>query len=1347
MMKLVIIGIIFLLCLIAFAKPSDIPFIGYPTITNFSAREYGQHEQNWAACQDTNGIMFFGNTHGLLEYDGTEWILHNTTSPDIVRSLAISKSNTIYIGGYNYFGFLSKDSIGNTVFSSLSDQLNTKEPTFGNVWNIDVIKDCIFFQTDSALFRWDGKYFKHWPTTYPLNRSFVIRDTLYTSKKGLGLVYLVGDQFTPLPGGELFGDEKFYSMAPFRDGAVLIATRNKGLFLVKDGSIDKYITSHDQELIEKQVTSLAILLNGDIAVATRYGGVLVFSRDGRLKHLINRESGLNDNTVWNLYPDNQGNLWVMLNNGLSRITLPTAITRFNQSNGLEGTVESITRFRGKLYFATPQGLFYSDQKTNSRSLQRVAGFKPWKIISTSSALLAQHYDQGIYILDGNRMRRIFDYSGYCVQRSTLDTNRIYIGLSDGLASIYYKNGEWINEGRLEMQISPIRDIIETDSGNLWLGASGSKVYRIILSGESNLFSGAEIKEYSQNQGVLPSKQTYVFSIGHDVLIGNNERILIFDTKQDRFKPAESMNRLIGEQGRSIHELVQDQSGLLWIYGHTGSGPFLGVAEPKVDRSWSWKINPLNPLAGEVFTMIYPDPVEEYIVWLGGPDGVIRYDRRVTEKTEISFPCLIRRVRIKNDSLFWSHKTSSMGQKANIIGNNSIEYAMNQLRFEFTAPFYQSKSDIRFRYRLDGFDNDWSHWTSERKVNYTNIPEGDYIFRVKARNIYGAESSEGTFKFSVLPPWYRTWPMYLFYFLLFITVIYLAVRFRLRAIEFEKKRLERIVRERTDEIHLKNRQLEEQAEQLKTLDKTKSRFFADVSHEFRTPLTLIKGPAEGMLKKTYRGSSDKAFKLILSNADRLLHLINQLLDISKLESGSMKLKASLQPLSPFIAVVINFFSSLAESKHIKLEFINPATELEIYFDKDMLEKILCNLLSNAFKFTPDYGFITVTISRESSNTDIFPEGAAVISVHDSGMGIPEEELVTIFKRFEQGIHAHNHSLTGSGIGLALTRELVLLHHGDIRVSTAVNEGTKFDVYLPLGRSHLQEEEILNGNQITASPTPHDVYIPVNNDKPEPSGGKEPDGSSETPCEIVIVEDNEEVRQYIREHLENDFHIAEAENGSVGEKYIIERLPDLVISDVMMPEMDGIEMTEQLKKNPLTSHIPVILLTAKASEEARIEGLETGADAYMAKPFNAQELLVRAKKLIEGRMKLREAFKKELLLEPALSDATSIQDMFLKKVTGTIQKHLSDPDFGAERLSGSFNLSRRQFHRKVLALTGHTPGQLIRIFRLKKAKQMIESGTASISEIAYEVGFNNLSYFSKCFFEQFGKLPSEINPSQA
>jgi signal transduction histidine kinase/DNA-binding response OmpR family regulator/ligand-binding sensor domain-containing protein len=1307
---------------------------GIPLIQNYGPKEYKQHEQNWTIIQDNRGIMYFGNSHGLLEYDGISWRFIKTTNPDIVRSLAVDDSNNIFIGGYNYFGRIITDSLKQFEYKSLSDQLGAKHKKFNNVWNVIVANDGTYFQTDSALFKWTNNKFKIWKTSAPGNRSFLVNDTLYKIQDEKGLTYLKDSIFVSIKGGEFFAQNKIYSMKSIGHKKSLIGTRTKGLFILSNITIVPFKTEIDEYLKKNKLTDIELLKDNNIAIATREGGLAIINQNGQLVQYINKKNGLAGDIVWDMYPDNQFGLWLALNNGISRIELPSPVTHFGESSGIHGNVETIAGHQGSIFIATSLGLYFFSPNQNTAQLKKVPGFRPYKIISVGKNLISSGYDSGIYEYSNNKMKFINNYTAYSFSRSELDSSRLYIGLEDAVASIYYRNNEWIDEGHLHLISSPVRDIIETEEGNLWLRTSGPTIAKISFSENKLSWEKAKIEYFDVKNGLISSEQNYIFKFENKIFFGNKNRLLEYNEHENKFIPFTEMNNIISDISFSVYGFKKDYRNNYWLLLSSTIGYSVGLLSFQSNGKYLFETDPFLQLFGRYYYSVYPDLIQKNITWFGGPDGIIRYDSNIKKDYTLSYPCLVRRVLTQNDSLIWLGGNTPAELK-------TLEYNNNALRFEFAATYFENEKSNLFQYYLEGFDKNWSHWTNEPKANYTNIPEGRYLFRVRAKNIYNVISNEANYAFKILPPWYRTTWAYVFYSFFIIGIVFGLIKLRSFKLEYEKKQLENIIEERTDEIQIKNKQLEEQSVKLKEMDEIKSRFFANISHELRTPLTLIKGPTEEIINKTYPGDKEKALKSVLINTDRMLRLINELLDLSKLESGSMKLNTRPQNLSEYISVIVNSFMPLAESRNIKLQYIKSENDIELYFDRDKLEIVLINLLSNAFKFTPEGGYITValhTIKNDPNSQD-----AVEISVHDSGIGIPSKDLDKIFDRFVQANNFGNTRLEGSGIGLALAKEFVELHHGKITAASSVEEGTEFDIVLQMGKDHLKAEEIVekeeseefpdSGVQLNIAELESEIQTDITSENEVENGEK---------CLVLIVEDNAEVRNYIKLHLKNDYEILEAENGKTGLELAQENLPDLIVSDVMMPEVDGYMLTEAIKNVELTSHIPIILLTAKASDEERIEGLETGADAYMAKPFNAKELEVRVKKLIENRNNLRDKFKKEFLLEPNEENTVSLDDDFIKRVHDKIEEKMPNPDFNVEVLLKDFALGQRQFTRKVIALTGQTPVQFIRIMRLKKAMNLIKQKTGTVSQIAFGVGFSNLSYFSKCFQQQFGKLPSEI-----
>ncbi len=529
----------------------------------------------------------------------------------------------------------------------------------------------------------------------------------------------------------------------------------------------------------------------------------------------------------------------------------------------------------------------------------------------------------------------------------------------------------------------------------------------------------------------------------------------------------------------------------------------------------------------------------------------------------------------------------------------------------------------------------------------------------------------------------------------------------------------------------------EAEKLRELDQTKSAFFANISHEFRTPLTLILGPVHQWLESVKSAGQDTAavpargLDLVRRNANRLLDLINQLLDLSKLESGGMRLSVAQGNPLQSLRVLANAFESMAEQGNIRYEIAIPQTSVTAWFDRDKLEKIAANLLSNAFKHTPPDG--TVTFRAEVQN------GWLRFEISDTGAGIPGENLDKIFDRFYQvPAPLPLWGGAGTGIGLALVRELCTLHHGSVSVQSTLGAGSVFQVEMPASRADFTPEE----RSEAPLPLPSEDFKPADD---YARGGapvaNEANSANELPL-CLVVEDNLELQGYIREQLEGTFRVLLSPNGRAGLQAAIQHTPDLVISDVMMPEMDGNQLCAALKTDERTSHIPVVLLTAKAGQKSKIEGLEIGADDYLTKPFDTRELLVRAQNLVRQRETMRKQFSRTVVLQPKAIALTSADERFLQRIQENLDENLGNDQFSVEELAAAVGMSRSQLHRKLTALIDQPPVEFIRNFRLRRAKEMLEAGTGNVSEIGYAVGFSSPAYFSKVFRDTFGMVPSEV-----
>ncbi len=530
------------------------------------------------------------------------------------------------------------------------------------------------------------------------------------------------------------------------------------------------------------------------------------------------------------------------------------------------------------------------------------------------------------------------------------------------------------------------------------------------------------------------------------------------------------------------------------------------------------------------------------------------------------------------------------------------------------------------------------------------------------------------------------------------------------------------------------------EKVQELDQVKSRFFTNISHEFRTPLTLISGPINDLMKDNsgVKAEGKKLLSIVKKNSQKLMQLVNQLMELAKLETGILKLEVAEGDLADFLRTIVCSFLSLAERKKIIYKYELPEAPWPVYFDRNILDKIVTNLISNAFKFNPAHGEVCVLLHyNEGVTTD--NQAFVNLSVRDNGKGIPEKDFTKVFDRFYQVSDADTREQEGTGIGLAITKELVDLYRGEILLESKLTVGSTFTLKIPVSKNSFKPDEFREN----LSRLEEDLFketieseVAENN---EPSEIEPGNMDKDVPV-ILIVEDNTDLRCFMKQQLASEYHIYEAENGIEGLSRAIELIPDLVITDLMMPLMDGREMCENIKNDERTSHIPLIILTAKADKNSKLDGLETGADDYLIKPFDIDELQVRATNLIKQRENLREKFKREFITMPIDPISISPSDKLLLKTLKILNQNLGDPEFNIESMSKELHISRAQLFRKVQAITSFTPKELLRNLRLKRAASLFDSGHNNVTQVMYEVGINNHSHFAKCFRELNGVNPS-------
>ncbi len=703
-------------------------------------------------------------------------------------------------------------------------------------------------------------------------------------------------------------------------------------------------------------------------------------------------------------------------------------------------------------------------------------------------------------------------------------------------------------------------------------------------------------------------------------------------------------------------------------------------------------------------------------YIGGVDKVLSFDPLKIQAHDFIPNVFITGIKVLNKPL------SEISNKYNAVEHVSeieTHYNQNTLTLEFTSLNYAYPDKTIYHYQMTGVDQDWNQ-SETQQVIYSNLAPGTYFFRVKASNSHSVANPKiKEIKITILAPPWATWWAYSLYVILSGSLAYILWKRWITRVQLKTL------------ASIKSAE----ALQWKEMDTLKSNFFANISHEFRTPLTLLLGPLEKRSAISSDPSDKKELNMMHRNASRLLTLVNQLLDLSRLEAGTLSLKCRYSELHPIILSIMSQFSSMADSKAINFEVSTPQKPVALFFDPDKLEKIITNLLSNAFKFTPVGGSIILTITQLGPDEN-FKNGYAEIIIADTGSGIETEHLSKIFDRFYQVDMSSTRAYEGSGIGLSLTKELVELHHGAISVTSTAGKGSTFTVKLPLGDSHLKREEVESADV--------EITIPKSNgvdhiDQPE-------DNNIENTIlglpRLLLVEDNADLRYYLRENLKQQFSLSEAEDGEKGIATALTEIPDLIISDLMMPKINGLQLCQQLKEDEKTSHIPIILLTAKADIETKLQGYKHGADDYIAKPFQIEEVIVRIENLIANRKRIQEKFARYLTLTPGAVPVTSIDERFLKRAMEVVEKFIGDSSFGVEPFAQEIGVSHTQLYRKLHAITGFNPNEFIRHMRLLRAADLMRQKAGNVADITYQVGFNNLSYFSKVFKEKFGVTPIEF-----
>jgi signal transduction histidine kinase/DNA-binding response OmpR family regulator len=711
-------------------------------------------------------------------------------------------------------------------------------------------------------------------------------------------------------------------------------------------------------------------------------------------------------------------------------------------------------------------------------------------------------------------------------------------------------------------------------------------------------------------------------------------------------------------------------------------------------------------------------------YFGSDNGLVSFYPDSIQQNPIKPVVYLTDLKLNNQSVQINVDGSPIKKHISLTRSINLSYSQRSFAIDFVAINYGQSSANQYCYKLEGFDDNWNCVGSDNRATYTNIDPGDYVFLVKASNSDGI-SSQVPARLDITihqAPW-KTWWAFLLYLLLFSSVIFFLLRIRIERIKIKNQlEFERLARENEH-----------------TLSESKTQFFTNISHEFRTPLSLITMPLENLISMDDLPSTVKErLGTMRTSAEKMTRLVNELMDFNKLEGSKLKLHVQHGELVQFVTGTASVFHDLASKRNIHFGIHSMVRSLEGWFDHDKLEKILVNVLSNAFKFTADNGQINVIISSRDSYDGMKQMKIRCLNlvIVDNGIGIPTEEMPFIFDKFYQTKSSAKIANPGTGIGLSLTKGLVELHQGSIEAESTPDHETKFVILLPIDRQAYRDDEIHESPGVRVS-TDNTNHVQPNDFSVNSTIANE----DQDRAHILIVEDNDELRKYISMELRQQFTVLEAKEGTEGLEIALERTPDLIISDILMPLKNGIELCREVKSNLKTSHIPFILLTAKSTVDDQVKGIATGADVYITKPFSIRVLLTHVNQIIESRQNLYSRFSQDVYLLPAKVATNEIDQAFLQKAIDYIIDNIQDSQLGVDSIAHLFNLSRMQVYRKIKALTGKSIVDFIRMVRIKQALKLMDTQKYTLSEIAYQTGFNSASYFTRCFKDQFGKAPSE------
>jgi ligand-binding sensor domain-containing protein/CheY-like chemotaxis protein/nitrogen-specific signal transduction histidine kinase/AraC-like DNA-binding protein len=1328
----------------------------------------------FAITKDANGYLWFGTRDGLSRYDSRSMKVYRNRKSDS-KSLSANGIQCLFIDAYKTLWIGTSEGI--SIYHPEQDNFTQSKPNpdinqrlSGN--HVSAIAEdkhgTVWVSTHGGLYKVLSRnplryqHFKHDDADANSLLHNEVR-TLFLDKKGeLWLGTAVGvsrlsrnqeGQYSfvnyRLPSHALKGKSWINCLAEDSEGNILIGTEENGIKLLdrKSGVITPY--KNLDGLAGRSIESVRVIKqtgSHEYWVGTIDGLYIYNAAQKKITTLRNNpddQTTLSDNSVRSVYVDPSGTYWVGTFYGgvnsyspLSRQFGEVVLTNKKNQKAYKVAGAIVTDKQHNLWISTDgNGLYCLNEKG-----EIISQFK--------------HNPNDPATLSHNKIK--------CLM---LDDHGLWIGTINGLD--YYdflsrKFRHFFNEPANVNSIPDDRiyDIKKDDDGYIWIATyrgglcrfdkktntferftskpgvptslSSDGVTYIHKDAENNLWigtvSGLNKKPHGQTafeRYRSAAGEDYVMCIYEDkrknLWVGMRDTGLKLKKPGSKVLTGFTMEQ--GLPGNNVSGIQEDEHGYLWISTDNG----LSRLDPATMVFKNY--NKDDGLACKEFNLNSFHKDDKGFLYFGGYNGIVKFHPDSIRENTIPPTLQFTKLKIFNKEVaIDSTGDGVLSQSLSHTASLSFTYQQNVFSVEFAALSFINASKNRYAYTLDGFEDQWNY-VEDPIATYMNLRPGDYTLLVKASNNDGVWTKDPIrMHINVLPPPWKTWWAYTVYCTIILGLLYALIRFnKMRWKLAHDLQLEHLEKDQQEKLH-----------------HAKLNFFTNIAHEIRTPLTLIVSPVELMEEQyTQDPFLQRQLRIVKSNTTRLMRLINQLLDFQKQEAGNFNLKMQDGNIVDLLKEIVFSFTEHANSRRIQLTFAADYHTVFLPFDHDELEKVFCNLLHNAFKFTPGGGEISVSVTIEHIQEGDVTKPYTKILVEDNGIGIPSEDLPKIFNRFFQ---VENTSIneSGFGIGLALAKGIVNLHGGTIHVDsmegvTGQSGFTRFTVLLPLPM------ETSTPATLPAEPsTVEHQLLEAAFDEEEHTDAAVTRKRSDKPL-ILLIEDNVEIRTCLKTILCSSSQILEASNGKEGWEIATQHLPDLVISDIAMPEMDGLEFTRLMKKDERTNHIPVILLTARGAMEHHIEGIETGADDYITKPFHARILQLKVRNLLTSREKLKEKYHRVVTFEPMEEALEDPDNKFLTRLKNVLEPNLNDPDFNVTKLVTEIGMSRPVLFRKIKMLTGLSVIDLIRSMRLKKAEMLLKQRKMSVSEVAFTVGFNDPKYFSKSFRSQFGKTPTEYMES--